>query len=75
MLNLGGTGRRPVRRLKIAAGLELASVLTAELENFRSKTSLAGHNSYGAGEDWREGHHDDLVLAVALACWYGEVVV
>lgn len=60
------------RRLKIAAEMDLAPVLTAELGNFRSKTSLAGHDTYGAGEDWREGNHDDLVLAVALACWYGE---
>jgi len=27
------------------------------------------HVSYGA---WREGTHDDLVLATALACWAGE---
>jgi hypothetical protein len=27
------------------------------------------HDSYGA---WREGAHDDLVLAVAVAAWYGE---
>ncbi len=27
------------------------------------------HDSYGA---WREGTHDDLVLAVALALWAGE---
>lgn len=26
----------------------------------------------GACCKWREGQHDDLVLAVALACWYGE---
>ena len=30
---------------------------------------LTAHDSYGA---WREKEHDDLVLAVALACWYGE---
>ncbi len=27
------------------------------------------HDSY---EAWREGDHDDLVLAVAMACWAGE---
>ena len=27
------------------------------------------HDSYAA---WREQAHDDLVLAVALACWWGE---
>ena len=51
-----------------------APVLKAELENFRVKISLAGHDTYaaGAGDEWRQGAHDDLVLAVALACWYGE---
>jgi hypothetical protein len=36
------------------------------------KASLAGHGSYGAGADRREGNHDDLVLALALALWHGE---
>ena len=31
-----------------------------------------GHDSYGAGEDWRVGNNDDLVLAVAMACWHTE---
>jgi hypothetical protein len=32
------------------------------------KVNLAtGHDSY---EAWREEAHDDLVLAVSLACWY-----
>ena len=26
----------------------------------------------GRGREWRDGAHDDLVLAVALAAWYGE---
>lgn len=59
-------------RLRIAASLPLARVLTEELINFRVKISLAGYDSYGAGADWREGNHDDLVLALALACWWGE---
>jgi hypothetical protein len=33
---------------------------------------VTGHDSYGAGEDSRENNHDDCVLAVAMACWYGE---
>jgi hypothetical protein len=58
------------RRLKTAAGLELAPVLLNELVNFKVKVSIAtGHDSY---EAWRESVHDDLVLAVALACWFGE---
>jgi len=62
------------RRLRVAAELALAPTLVAEFGNFRAKISLAGHDSFGAGEDWRDGNHDDLVLAVALACWYGEHV-
>ena len=58
-------------RLKIAAGLPDTQVLVAELQNFRVKISLAGHDSYGAGvgEEWRVGSHDDLVLSVACALW------
>jgi hypothetical protein len=54
-------------RLKIASSLEHAGTLRAELLNFRVKINLAsGHDSY---EAWREGDHDDLVLAAALAVW------
>jgi len=57
-------------RLKIAAGLAEGPVLVNELTNFKVKVNLAtGHDSY---EAWRESLHDDLVLAVALAVWYGE---
>lgn len=56
-------------RLKIAEGLKEAATLTRELLNFQVKISLeTAHDSYGA---WREGAHDDLVLAVALALWQG----
>jgi hypothetical protein len=58
------------KRLKIAEELPLAEVLKQELLNFRVKINIAtAHDSY---EAWREGDHDDLVLAVALACWAGE---
>ena len=57
------------QRLQIAEGLPDAKVLVEELLNFRQKVSDAGHDSY---EPWREGEHDDLVLATALAAWYGE---
>lgn len=57
------------RRLKIAASLAEAETLLKELLNFKVRISLAGHDSY---EAWREGGHDDLVLATALACWYAE---
>jgi hypothetical protein len=55
------------KQLKIAEGLELAPVLKRELLNFKVKINIAtGHDSY---EAWREGDHDDLVLAGALAAW------
>jgi hypothetical protein len=58
------------KQLKIAEGLALAPVLKRELLNFKVKINIAtGHDSY---EAWREGDHDDLVLAVAMACWTGE---
>ena len=57
-------------RLKIAPELELAPVLKKELLNFRVKIDpRTAHDSY---EHWREGDHDDLVLATALACWFEE---
>jgi hypothetical protein len=60
-------------RLTIAERLKARAILTAELEAFKRNISLKGHDSYGndAGS-WRENPHDDMVLAVALACWYGE---
>jgi hypothetical protein len=55
-------------RLKIAEGMELWSTLKKELLNFRRKINLkTAHDLY---EHWREGDHDDLVLAAALACWW-----
>ncbi len=54
-------------RLKIAEELPEAQTLVRELENFQVKINLdTAHDSYGA---WREGTHDDLVLAVSLALW------
>lgn len=62
-------------RLRIASAIPEAPTLRAELQNFRAKINIAtGHDSYsaGAGEEWREGAHDDLVLSVAVAAWLGE---
>lgn len=56
-------------RLKFAERLPLVPVLVRELLAFRVKISELGHDSYGA---WREGSHDDLVLALAVAVWWGE---
>jgi hypothetical protein len=56
------------RRLQIAASLELAEVLAKELQNFKVTIDpKTAHDSYAA---WREEDHDDLVLAVAMGCWY-----
>ncbi len=56
-------------RLKFAATLPDLPTLEQELGSFTYKISSAGHDSYGV---WREGEHDDLVLAVALATWYAD---
>lgn len=53
--------------LRIARSLEHAETLRDELLNFRVKINVAtAHDSY---EAWREGDHDDLVLAAALSSW------
>jgi hypothetical protein len=59
------------RRLKISSRLPEAAVLKKELENFRVKITAAANETFGAGPV-REGPHDDLVLALALACWEAE---
>jgi hypothetical protein len=57
-------------RLKIAK-VDLRDTLKQEMLNLRQKIDPeTAHDSYSA---WRERDHDDLVLAVALACWYGEI--
>lgn len=52
--------------LRIAAGLEHGPELVKEMSAMQVKISLTGQEQYAA---WREGTHDDLVFAVALACW------
>jgi hypothetical protein len=56
-------------RLKVAPDLAEGETFVSELSNFKVKISAAGHDSYSS---WRESVHDDLVLSVALAAWYGE---
>jgi hypothetical protein len=56
-------------RLKIASALPEAEVLMKELLAFQVKITNTAHDTYGV---WRDGAHDDLVLALALAAWYGE---
>lgn len=54
-------------RLKISKKLPHAELLQREMENFRVKTTLRGHEQF---EAWREGEHDDLVMSLALCAWY-----
>jgi hypothetical protein len=56
-------------KLKIAATLPETPALVREMLDYRYKIDpITGHDTYNA----REGAHDDLVLALALACWMGE---
>jgi hypothetical protein len=55
------------RRLKIASGLPDAGTLRAELVNFRPTATGPADT-----EAWREGAHDDMVFAVAVAVFVAE---
>jgi hypothetical protein len=57
------------KRLRISEALPDCRLLVTELENFRVKITTKANDTY---ESWREGLHDDLVLATALACWLAE---
>jgi hypothetical protein len=57
------------RRLKVAQELPEARTLTRELETFRLKVTEAANETFGA---LGTGQHDDLVLALMLACWFAE---
>ena len=55
-------------RLKFSAGIPAVPQLVQELLSFRVKINpLTAHDSYGN----REGQHDDMVFAVAVAAWWG----
>jgi hypothetical protein len=56
------------RRLQFARSLPETATLVKELENYRVKVTEAANEVFEA----REGKHDDLLLALALACWHGE---
>jgi hypothetical protein len=57
------------RRLRVAPALHAAAILARELAAFQVKVSAAAETEMDA---WRQGAHDDLVLAVAVAAWLGE---
>jgi hypothetical protein len=52
--------------LRIAAGLREGETFIKELTGMRVRVTAGRREQFGA---WREGTHDDLVLAAALACW------
>jgi hypothetical protein len=56
-------------KLKISEKLPLAGTLVGELENFRAKITTSGNDTYGAGNEWRAGVNDDLVLSLSMAIW------
>jgi hypothetical protein len=58
------------RRLEIAEVPERAT-LVREAQEFTVRITPAGNETF---ESWREGEHDDLVLALALACWAAEAL-
>lgn len=62
-------GATDPRRFFIAPSLELAPQLARELVNFTKKLTAAGNETYEAA---KESIHDDLCIAVALACQWGE---
>jgi len=53
-------------RLKMARALPEAATLADELLAFQVTTTEAANDRY----EGRSGAHDDLVLAVAMGCWY-----
>jgi hypothetical protein len=57
-------------RLTIEPALPLAPVLSRELQQFRMKVKVGTNNE--TFEGWRERDHDDVVMAVAFAVWWGE---
>jgi hypothetical protein len=57
------------RRLRVAPALPESAMLVRELAVFQLKVNAPAKEELDA---WREGAHDDLVLAVAVAAWLGE---
>jgi hypothetical protein len=57
------------RRLRVAQSLPAAALLVKEMENFRVKITAAAGETF---EAWRDGDHDDLVLAAGIAAWMAE---
>ena len=56
-------------RLKIAKRLPLADAFKRELQAFRVQLTAKGRDTYAA----HSGEHDDLLMAPALAVWFGNL--
>ncbi len=57
-------------QIQIAAKLPWRPALMEEMRAMEVRTTGEGRERCGA---WREGAHDDMVFAVALACWAAKV--
>lgn len=57
-------------RLKVAPSLPLAPAFKEEVQAFRRRMTNARSETWDADS----GHHDDMVLAAAIAAWYAERV-
>jgi hypothetical protein len=51
------------------AQVRTVSTQSILLVRLQVRIAAAANETFGV---WREGQHDDLVLAVALACWWAE---
>ena len=58
------------RGLTINKDIPDATTLVRELETFKVKKSKAGNDTF---EAWRDGDHDDLVLATAMCVWWASI--
>lgn len=57
-------------RLYFNENLPEVPAMIKELQAFKYKIDInTGHDTYGS---WREGSHDDLILAVSMALWYAD---
>lgn len=61
------------RRIQVAESLAEADMLVRELQNFQTKATMPASADPVAA--WREGKHDDLVFAVAIAAWQAERMI
>jgi hypothetical protein len=57
--------------LQIPRSLDASGTLMDEMSSMQVRVSPYANEQFGC---WREGEHDDLVLAVALACWGARMV-